>query len=722
MTRFVTDAGVEVPAVTEAQMRELDRIAVEETGPNLFQMSHLLASPRALAPLRVPRDTCTEYARSSRLEWLETNGTGGFAMGTVAGANTRRYHGHLVAALRPPAERHVLLAKVDEVALVDGVEVPLAVNQYPGALHPRGHERLVEFRLDPFPVWVREAGCARVEKSLFLAQGEQTVVIQWRASRPCRLRVHPLLAFRGFHDLAHANGALSGAVREQRTEGARRLTVRPYAGLPPLHLHHPGGPLAADGAWHREVEYLAELERGLDFREDLWRMGSLELELAPGAPAWLVATTSERAALDGEAVARLEAVERDRRRSRFEDPLLARLDLAAEQFLVRDAEGQPTVIAGYPWFADWGRDTMIALPGLLVARGRLDEARDVLERFLAWVDDGVIPNRFPDGPGEPEYNTADATLWLFQAVHAWLEAGGDPTFLRDEVYPAAAELLDAYRRGSRHGLRVDPRDGLLVAGDPGTQLTWMDARVGDRVATPRHGKPVEVNALYYNALRLMECWASRLGRGADAEAFGHAGDLVQGTFRAAFWNGERGWLNDVVRGDGVDDRLRPNQVIAVALPFPLVSASQRLAVVEAVERHLLTPLGLRTLAPGEPDYRGRYGGGPAERDGAYHQGTVWPWLLGPFARAYLAAHHHDDRAWERCRRLFAGLEDHLAEGVLGTLGEIFDGDAPHRPGGAPAQAWSVAEALHVLALELSDDVPRTSQRAWPAAVGTEAPR
>ena len=679
----------------------------------------LLQSPRALPPIRVSRDVCADYARSSRLEWLETNGTGGFAMGTVAGAGTRRYHGALVAALRPPAERHVLLAKVEEVALLDGVEVPLSVNQYSGTLYPRGHERLVEFRLDPFPTWVYEAGCTRVEKSLFLVQGEQTVVIQWRASRPCRLRVQPLLAFRDFHALTHANQALVGKATERVGPGGRRVSIQPYPGLPALHLHHSGGPFVEDGTWHLRLEYLEELERGLDFQEDLWRPGSMELELAPGAPAWLVATTSDVAPLDAAAVAGLEAAERGRRRSRFADPTLARLDLAAEQFLVRDSEGQPTVIAGYPWFSDWGRDTMIALPGLLVARGRLDEARAVIERFLAWSDDGVIPNRFPDGPGEPEYNTADATLWMFLAVHAWLRAGGDRAFLRDQFYPAALEILGAWERGSRHGLRVDPRDGLLIAGAPGSQLTWMDAKVGDWVVTPRHGKAVEINALFYNALRLMERWSRHLGLAADTERFRHQAGAFESAFYRAFWNGRRGWLNDVVRDDGVDDRLRPNQIIALSLPFPLLTPSQGCAVVEAVERQLLTPLGLRTLAPGEPDYRPHYTGGRLERDGAYHQGTAWPWLLGPFARAYLTVHQDDDAAYDRCRQLFAALEAHLHDGALGTVGEIFEGAAPHRAVGAPAQAWSVAEALQVLALDLADDAvaetPATSLGSSPSA-------
>ncbi len=677
-------------------------------------MTRRHASARALAPLRIPRDVCADYSRASRLEWLETNGTGGFAMGTVAGANARRYHGALVAALDPPGNRHVLLAKVDETVLVDGAEVPLATNQYPGAVHPCGFRRLLEFRLDPFPVWTYDAGCTRIERSLFLAQGEQAVVIQWRATRACRLRVQPLLAFRGFHALTHANDALDGTVREQARARTGTLSVRPYPGLPSLHLHHPGGRFTADGAWVYRTEYLEELERGLEFREDLWRMGSLELELTPDAPAWLVASAGrDCGALDGAEVARLERAERDRRRSSFEDPFLARLDLAAEQFLARDPAGGRTVIAGFPWFAGWGRDTMIALPGLLLARGRLAEARDVLRRFLAHADQGVVPNRFPDGAGDPEYNTADATLWMFQAVHAYLCAGGDPEFVRHEFYPAAREYLELQRRGTRHGIRVDPRDGLLVAGDPGTQLTWMDAKVGDRVATPRHGKPVEVNALYYNALRLMERWARAFDQDDASAEWSRVAERVRYAFRAAFWNSARGWLNDVVREEGPDERLRPNQIIAVSLPYQLLGRAQSRAVVEVVERELLAPVGLRTLARAEAEYRPRYVGGPRERDAAYHNGTVWPWLLGPFARAYLQVHGRTDQALDRCKALFCGLEKHLAEDCLGTVGEVFDGDSPHRAGGAPAQAWSVAEALHVLVTELADseEEPAAPRRA-----------
>jgi predicted glycogen debranching enzyme len=380
--------------------------------------------------------------------------------------------------------------------------------------------------------------------------------------------------------------------------------------------------------------------------------------------------------------------------------LLARFAAAADQFVVRRADGSPTIIAGYPWFADWGRDTMIALPGLLLARGLLDEARDVLAGFLAHLDRGIIPNRFSDGGEPPEYNTADATLWLFRAVDAYARAGGDPAFVRDVFYPRAKDILAWHERGTHHGIRVDPADGLLVAGGPGTQLTWMDARVDGRVVTPRHGKPVEINALYYDALRFVESLASEVGDESEARACGLAAGRLRDSFLRLFWDGARECLFDVVRDEGPDRRLRPNQIFAVSLPRTMLSPAQMKQVVRAVEGALLTPYGLRTLAPAEAEYHPRYRGSPGERDGAYHQGTAWPWLLGPFVTAYLRAFGRTEENFQRCRALLTGLERHLGEACLGTVSEVFDGDPPHTPGGASAQAWSVGELYRVLACEL----------------------
>jgi len=620
-------------------------------------------------------------------------------MGTAAGTNTRRYHGLLVASLRPPTDRYLLLARLDEVVEPG---LALATNQYPGALSPDGVRRLLEFRPRPFPTWVFDVGGAQVEKRLFLVEREQTVVVQYRATQRRRMEVAPFVAFRDYHSLTHVNDVLDGSAREERdASGVLILHIKPYPGLPELHLHAgPGARLARDSCWYLDNEYLAELERGLDFREDLWKLGTLSLEVGPDQPAFVAATTGARR-FDLRAVAQLEEEARARWQARSGDPFLARLSEAADQFLVRRAGGQPTLLAGYPWFTDWGRDTMISLPGLLLSRGRsmLDEAREVLRGFLAHLDRGLIPNRFPDSASDPpETNTADATLWMFQAVFAYLRAGGDPTFLRDEFYPAAKEIVRWHRQGTRHGIRVDPSDQLLAAGEPGLALTWMDARVDGRPVTPRHGKPVEINALWTNALRMMAQWGRALGDEPDASGFATMAEMAAGSFQRAFWNPERGFLFDVVGPN--DPSLRPNQLFALSLPFPLLSAAQRKSVVRAVEAALLTPVGLRTLAPGEPGYAAHYRGGPAERDLAYHQGTVWPWLLGPYVRAYLLAFGRSGETLRHCRGLLNALEAHLDESC--SVSEVFDAEPPFRPGGCPAQAWSVAELIQLLSTDLRE--------------------
>jgi len=658
--------------------------------------------------MRVNRKICQDYERSSHLEWLETNGTGGFAMGTVAGTNTRRYHGLLVASLRPPVDRHVLLSRLDEVVSGEGApDAPLATNQYPGTLAPRGYAHLVEFRLDPFPTWVFDVGGAHVEKQLFLVPGEQSVVVTYRATRPRKIAISPFLAFRDYHSLSRANPSLDGSLREDRNGGALVVRARPYGGLPELALHvSPEARLERDGTWYYSNEYLAEIDRGLDFREDLWKLGTLHAEIAPDKPLFVAATIGPRT-FDANSVADLTAKVSEQRRPRGADPFLARLEAAADQFVVRRADGKPTVIAGYPWFTDWGRDTMISLPGLLIARGRLQEAREVLRGFLAHIDRGLIPNAFPDRPGDkPEYNTVDATLWMFQAMHAYVQKSGDATFLRQEFYPAAKEIVRWHQQGTHHGIKIDPADGLLAAGVPGVQLTWMDARVGDRVITPRHGKAVEINALWFNALRLMGLWGAALGDAQAAAAYASDADRVRSCFEKAFWNAERGHLDDVVG----DPAFRPNQLFALSLPFPLLDAEQRKSVVRAVEQKLLTPFGLRTLAPDERGYIGQYRGGPAERDGAYHQGTVWPWLLGPFIRAYLCAFGRSSETVQHCRDLLRPMELHLVDACLGTISEVFSADSPFAAGGAPAQAWSVAELIQVLSVDLADNPNDRSRR------------
>ncbi|HEX4385156.1 MAG TPA: amylo-alpha-1,6-glucosidase, partial [Myxococcales bacterium] len=528
----------------------------------------------------------------------------------------------------------------------------------------RGYSKLLEFRLEPSPTWVYDVGGAVLEKQVSLVEGEQSVVVTYRSTENRRLLIAPFLAYRDYHSLTHANMSLDSLVTEERGRDAVVLHAKPYEGLPELSLHmSPGASIERNGRWYFNTEYLVELERGLDFREDLWKLCTLGFDIGPEKPVFIAATTGRRrfAALPAPS--------------------------GKQEFVVRRADGKPTIIAGYPWFTDWGRDTMISLPGLLISRGRLDEAREVLRGFLGWLDQGLIPNAFPDKPdAKPEYNTVDATLWMFQAVHAYVQASNDKPFLHDEFFPKAMEILRWHREGTHHGIRVDPADGLLTCGP---QLTWMDARVNGEPVTPRAGKPVEINALWYNALRLMASWgATEL----TAEA-----DRVRDSFERVFWNEQRGCLRDLAD----DDAVRPNQLFALSLPFPLLSVEQRRSLVEVVEQKLLTPYGLRTLAPGEPGYVSHYHGNPSERDGGYHQGTVWPWLFGPFIRAYLCAFGRTPAMLAFCRKLLEPLEKHRDEACLGSISEVFDAQPPFRPGGAPAQAWSVAELQQLLTVDLA---------------------
>jgi glycogen debranching enzyme len=602
----------------------------------------------------ISRDICRDFARSSKLEWLESNDTGAFAMGTVAGVNTRRYHALLVASLQPPVERYVMLSRVEEEVTLGERAFALGACQYPGTVSPRGFEYLEEFRTEPCATWRYSLEGVSLQKQVYLVEGRQAVMVRYRADRPIKLSVRPFLACRDYHSLTHANGALNTAVSD--APGVTRIPS--YSGLPPVELRY-GGSFHHDPKWYYNIEYLTELERGLDFREDLFTPGTLVLDLGPNE--W----SSICVSIDGTAAT--EPITRH-------DP-----------FVVRRHDGNETIMAGYPWFTDWGRDTMISLPGLLIVPGRLTEARQILEGFLARRSQGIIPNRFPDAGETPEYNTADATLWMFQAVRAWLAAGGDRSFLRDVFYPAAKEIIDWHRRGTWYGIAVDPGDHLLSAGTPGTQLTWMDTK-----STPRVGKPVEINALWYGALCLMAEWG---GSEYQAEA-----DRVRERFRARFWNPDRECLHDLLTPDGPVTKVRPNQIFAVSLGHELLEPSRQRAVVRIVERELLTPVGLRTLERGDPEYKPRYEGSPVERDGAYHQGTVWPWLLGPFIDAYLIAFGRTPENLTHFREMVAKLEtEATTSGCLGSIAEIYDADEPRYPRGCPAQAWSVAEIARVKA-------------------------
>jgi predicted glycogen debranching enzyme len=641
--------------------------------------------------VRLGPDVLRDPVRASLREWLHTDGLGGYASSTVVGLNTRRYHGLLVAATRPPVGRMVLLSKLDETLSLGGRRYELATNAYPGAMHPRGFELAVSFELDPLPTLVWEVEGGTLSRTVCRIHDEPVTAVAYRydgAGSPT-LEVRPLLAYRDHHALQRENPlARLGGERE----GAD-LVLRPYDGLPALRLRLPGAAFAPDGLWYRAFEYERERERGLDFREDLFSPGVLRVELLPGRAVHLLASAGTL--LAGHDPERLMAAERRRLRicGGGGEGALPELRRAADAFVVRRGTAGRTIIAGYHWFADWGRDTMIALPGLCLATGRPDDARAILAEHARHVEGGMLPNRFPDGGQAPEYHSVDAALWMVVAVGRYLEATSDADFVRMRMADPVAAILDGYRAGTRHGIRMNA-DGLLAHGEEGLQLTWMDARVGGQVVTPRRGYPVEIQALWYNALLIGAEVARESGEPARAREWSALAARARESFLRQFWSEDNGYLADVVGEDGrADFSLRPNQLYALGLPHVLLPRDRALRVLDTVKRHLLTPVGLRTLSPEHPAYRGRYGGLPAERDAAYHQGTVWPYLAGAYFEAVTRVHGEAGKA--EAREWLDGFAAHLEEAGLGTVSEVFDGDAPHAPGGAIAQAWSVGEILRM---------------------------
>ncbi len=649
-------------------------------------------------PLIVPGAVCRDFERASRLEWLDTNHTGAFAMGTVAGVNTRRYHGLLTASLKPPANRYSILPRVEEVVSGDQTDFLLGASQYPGAVYPRGFELLNEFRIDPFPEWRYNCGGASVVKTLCLVDRQQTVIVRYRSSRPCILKIRLLTSFRDYHSLAHRNDELQNKLEI----APGRISFTPYESLPSLSVLH-CGEFTQDGEWFLRHQYLRELDRGLDSEEDLFSPGVIKFELAADGHAWFLATLEPSSPLQDRDIDSLLEGERTRRQFDGESQLESTLKRALDQFRITRYDEKPSLIAGYPWFTDWSRDTLISLPALSAAEFALSETKSILEMLIGERSEGLLPNRFLDSHSEPEYNTADATLCLFIAAKHYIDRTQDRSFLKNCLYPAARDILDWHRRGTKYGIHVDPADHLLWAGEAapqlsgtqltGTQLTWMDARVNGSAVTPRVGKPVEINALWYNALRIFAEWSIALGMHKEAEQLQLEAAAMLHSFRGVFWNDERQCLFDVVAGQSRDPRVRPNQLFALSLPYPLVELHAGRLIVKLVQEKLLTPVGLRTLEPGDSAYRPRFEGSMADRDTSYHQGTVWPWLMGPFIGAYLYAYGETEGAIRFCRGLLNGLAQDLTSCCLGSLTEVYDAEPPYNPGGCPAQLWSVAQLL-----------------------------
>jgi predicted glycogen debranching enzyme len=578
--------------------------------------------------------------------------------------------------------------------VIDGRRYELSANQYPGAVHPCGFQYQTGFRLDPFPVFTYETEGLVLEKSVFMVHGQNTTVVHYElqsttaAHESVKLEVRPLIAFRDYHSTTHENSALNPTVETQ--DGT--TTINPYGDLPALHFAHDVCDIDTNSFWYRNFQYRVEQERGLDCAEDLFSPFAITFDLIRYARARIIASTEQH---DIRSADHYREVETNRRQaiaasSRNANDFGRALTAGADQFIAARAAGK-TIIAGYHWFSDWGRDTMIALPGLTLATGRPEIASSILIEFANHVDQGMLPNRFPDAGETPEYNTVDATLWFFEAVRSLLQYTNDYEFVRLHLYDVLRDIMAWHVKGTRYNIHVD-NDGLLSSGGPGVQLTWMDAKVGDWVVTPRHGKPVEIQALWYNALRVMEQLAGKLGNKADQKQYAAMAACARKSFNELFWNEEAGCLYDVVEGDARDASIRPNQIFAVSLTNSMVSQERAEGILRTVERELLTPRGLRTLSPNDPRYCGRYEGDRRSRDGAYHQGTVWPWLIGPYLTAYVKTFG------EKVGRQVAGewlgnFQEHLNEACLGQVSEIFDGDAPHTPRGCVAQAWSVAELL-----------------------------
>lgn len=649
------------------------------------------------AVLDLDRDLCSDPRFSAEREWLVTNGLGGYASGTVAGVLTRRYHGLLVAALKPPVGRTLLLTKLDETVTYLDWDYPLFSNRWEDKqLEPAGYRYLERFHLEgTTPVWTFALAGALLKKRVWMQQGANTTFIRYdhcRGSHPLALRIKAVVNHRDHHGNTRAGDWL---MHVDRVPHGLQMAVGESE---PFYLLSDSAAVAPQHEWCIGYYLSVEDYRGLDALDDNLYAGLFEATIEPGQSLTLVASTEADPRLDGLAahterqVYEAGLVERAKPGMDFAPPAIEQLLLAADQFTVRRSlPGEPegrSVIAGYPWFCDWGRDTMISLPGLTLATSRYDLAARILRTFSHFADQGMLPNRFPDEGQAPEYNTVDATLWYFEAIRAYHEATGDDALLRD-LFPVLQEIVDWHLRGTRYQIHADPADGLLYAGEPGVQLTWMDAKVDDWVVTPRIGKAVEINALWYNALRIMADFARLLDE--PAERYETLSERVRAGF-ARFWNDDAGCCYDAIDGPDGDDRsLRPNQLLAVSLPHSPLPPEQQKAVVDACARHLLTSHGLRSLAPGDPAYIGHYGGDRRTRDAAYHQGTVWGWLIGPFASAHLRVHRDPAAARAFLRPLLRQLASH----GLGSLSEIFDGDPPHTPRGCIAQAWSVAEVLRV---------------------------
>lgn len=674
------------------------------------------------------KEACQDISGAIEKEWLESNGIGGYASSTIVGANTRRYHGLLIAATRPPLGRVLLLSKLEEILCIGEREYPLSTNIYPYTVYPEGYKNLVQFRLKPFPAFQYSIDGMYIEKTVFMLSGENTTVILYRVGsmddahvtpEPLSLKVRVMVAFRDYHWLTRENQMLETGYKII----ADGVYLRPYGTLPPMYLFHDAQSMEHVSFWYKNIEYPKEMERGLEAHEDYYSPFALRFDLCKKKDCYVVASTSKYDTLDvfGLLDREIESREKNNRdwilkmnntglqssisvqkslpeegAERIEKlkKLSEHLWSTSRSFIVKRGNDKRSIIAGYHWFGDWGRDTMISLPGLTLVQGRFEEAREILLSYAGYVSKGMVPNRFPDYGEMPEYNTVDASLWYIHAVYQYLYFSRDFQTVYQDLYGVLREIVEYYQKGTRYNIHMD-KDGLIYAGAGGVQLTWMDAKVGDWVVTPRMGKVVEINALWYNALKIMSFFSQEMKLSSECAWYNTLAQKVSGSFNEAFWFHEGRYLYDYIDGEVKDKAIRPNQVFAVSLPYTMLSGERQESVMEVIEGHLLTPFGLRSLSPGDEDYLGRHLGNPYERDRSYHQGTVWTWLIGPYISAYARVYADRKETRDHIERLLEPFYSHLFDAGLGTVSEVFDGDFPHTPRGCISQAWSVAEILRV---------------------------
>ena len=647
--------------------------------------------------IRLDVPTLNDYLQCSAREWLETNGIGGYASSSISGANTRKYHGLLVAALQPPVGRMVLLSKLVETVITEDTAYELDCNQFHGSVHPKGFQYLSAFVKGIFTEFSYQTGETEIVKTIFMPQGENTTVIRYevkKAKKEFTLKLKPFVAFRNYHSIMRANDSIQrGYLFEKHI-----LKINPFEDSPLLYIAVPGALFSPQPDWYKGYVYQGEIDRGMESEEDLFTHGDFFLRLKKGDVVSVIVSTEDPKLKDSE---KLYVAEKQRREKilslpKVKDQFASTLGLAADQFVVKRGKNQKTIIAGYHWFSDWGRDTMIALPGLCLSTGRYEDAKEILRAFGQYMNQGMIPNRFPDAGEEPEYNTVDATLWYIVAAFLYYKKTDDKDFIVKEIFPLFQEAIEWHLKGTRYGIKADT-DGLLSAGEHGVQLTWMDAKIGDWVVTPREGKAVEINALWYNSLMIMQEFAKLAGK--DEKLYKDKAAQVHKSFNREFLNDISGTLFDVIKGPYKDSSIRPNQVLAISLPFELVNKKTAKNILKEVEELLLTPVGLRSLSPLNYHFKPYYAGDSFARDSAYHQGTVWSWLLGPYMSAKIKVDGEAGKT--QVRKIMQAFEKHLSEAGIGTVSEIFDGTEPFYPKGCIAQAWGVAEVLRVYVDELN---------------------